>query len=107
MKRSIALLALLGCSGAPKPSPITNAAPPASPVMIALGDSDRVRVVAVTPAKTTTLRDVKVPSYLVELQWVLPDPIVLLGRPNPTAAGCRRSSTRRTRSTPRPSARAT
>ncbi len=51
--------------------------------MIALGDSDRVQVVAVTPGGTKTVRDVALPSYLVELQWVLADPIVLLGRPDP------------------------
>ncbi|CAN5895110.1 hypothetical protein BH11MYX3_BH11MYX3_30980 [soil metagenome] len=42
-----------------------------------------MRVVAVSPIETKTLRDVNVPSYVVDLQWVLADPIVLLGRPNP------------------------
>jgi hypothetical protein len=85
VKRSTAIIAVLGCAGhpAPKPNAITNAALSSTPVMIALGDDDRVRVVAVTPTETKTLRDVEVPSYLVDLQWVMPDPIVLLGRPNP------------------------
>jgi len=76
-----------GCSAPPasKPKAIANAAAPA-PVMIALGDDHRVQVVSVTPAETKTIRDVTMPSYVVALQWVMDDPIVLLGRPNPD--GC-------------------
>ncbi|HEY4177459.1 MAG TPA: hypothetical protein VGM90_11520 [Kofleriaceae bacterium] len=77
----VLLFALLGCGGSSTPKPVTNASVSAPPVIIALADTDRVRIVAVTPAETKTLRDVPVPGYLTDMQWILPDPIVLLDAP--------------------------